>query len=107
VSDSKPQVVDTIPESYIRSSGLQFIDGVLHQLYLSGHTGGDGVWIAVPGQKAADPEPVAPPAPTPAPAIGTGTDGSAAAPAPSPTPAPAGPVPTEQGMQVQSPAQEG
>lgn len=118
MTETKPQVVDTVPESYVRTSGLQFIDGVLHQLFVSGHTGGEGVWVAVPGQSQADIAKVyptfpggltaaaVPPAGSVAPSVG-GTETSAPGPqSPSPLPPPA-PVPTEQGMQVQSPGQEG
>jgi hypothetical protein len=124
VSDSKPQVVETVPESYVRTSGLEFIGGVLHQLFVSGHSGGDGVWVAVPGQAAStdEGEPAAAsvggtetsapglqsPSPLPPIAPLSGLPPAVLAQAqsqpPAPTPATA---PTEQGMQVASPAQEG
>lgn len=124
MTETKPQVVDTVPESYVRTSGLQFIDGVLYQLFVSGHTGGDGAWIAVPGQDAIadEGEPVSPSAggteaaapaaqsPSPLPPVAplSGSPPAVLAQAQSQLPAPTpAPVPTEQGMQVQSPAQEG
>lgn len=107
MTETKPQVVDTVPESYVRTSGLQFIDGVLHQLFVSGHTGGEGVWVAVPGQEGGvevpDPAPKMP-SPLPTAPVAPLSALPPAVLAPAPTPAP---VPTEQGMQVQSPGQEG
>ena len=90
-------IVKAIPLSYKPTLRLEFIDGVLHQMYVSGHTDGAGVWLPVAGQDKVAPQPVTtqPIGTTPAPQ--TDADHSATG----------APVPTEHGMQAASQSQAG
>jgi len=52
---------------YDRTLQLAFVDGVLCQFYVSGHTGGGGLWVAIPELKSeAVAEPVKPVVTSPA-----------------------------------------